>query len=190
MIYFVNLPNPVNNVLLKIIGMCLLLTNTLAQSSPCDLTQFESTPEKQFIATNLGTVLDTKTNLEWKVCMEGKTWQNGTTCIGTLEEYNWQSALEIANSLNTTEGFAGKYNWRLPNIKELATIFEFRCRGEINPNIFSAYPIKYQKFQAVWSSSPQSTRSYSWVMAVKGPSGQPRIYQHYVRLVRDAVTPR
>ena len=72
---------------------------------------------KEFTIYNNGTATDNKTNLNWMRCALGQTWK-GKTCTGKAKKYTWKKAEDIAKTTN----FAGKFNWRLPTIKELNTI--------------------------------------------------------------------
>lgn len=191
--YFLKNMTYVKQVLFTLSGVCLLLTSAQVQSNLCDPTQFESTPVKRFEVTNLGTVIDLSTNLEWKVCAEARTWQAGQ-CIGLPILYNWKDALNIPETLNATEGFAGQHNWRLPNIKELATIVEYRCRYLlINQRIFvnlinEGVNEDFEAFNSYWSSSPSSQLlNSSWLFDFRlGSMGvSNRILGNEVRLVRD-----
>lgn len=77
--------------------------------------------------TNDYTTTDYVTGLVWKSCLQGLS---GATCAtGSVAILTWAnaeadatngcSALNLANSSN---GYAGKKNWRLPTIQELSTI--------------------------------------------------------------------
>jgi len=138
------------------IALCLLLTNSFAQT--CNDSISETTPTERFNDQHDGTVLDSKTNLIWKRCSEGQTW-DGTTCAGSASTYTWQGALSATEALNTGEGFAGETDWRVPNIKELGSIVELKCYSPaINLSVFPNTPSA-----AVWSSSPNANfSSLAW----------------------------
>lgn len=57
-------------------------------------------------------VLDSRTGLQWRRCSEGQTW-NGNSCLGSNTLYTHEQGLVMA---------AQKTGWRLPNVKELASI--------------------------------------------------------------------
>ena len=99
-------------------------TNTDAISMPA------STPTSQF-ERNGEVVTDLKTNLMWSRCPWTYTWDaSNTTCIGDVVtgRMNWKSALTIANDNNSSGTPHLEYtDWRLPNIKELASIVERKC---------------------------------------------------------------
>jgi len=105
----------------------------------------ETTPTAQFVIdVQQGTVLDKKTGLMWKRCVEG---QSGTDCAtGNVAYYHWGGALrQAANSRH-----ANHQDWRLPNAKELKSIVEEICyRPAINETAFPNAPSKLH-----WSGSP------------------------------------
>jgi len=166
-------------LILTTLVLCnLQITNVYAQT--CYPSNYQTTPTTRFILKTDGTALDNKTGLIWKRCLEGNTW-NGNTCTGTANLANWQNALKMA----TSSKYAGKTDWRLPNIKELGGIHERACLNpEINLTVFPNMPTLF-----LWSStSYASDATYAWT----GGSG----YQNHwytlksktygVLLVRDA----
>ncbi len=86
-------------------------------------------------------VTDSLTKLVWRRCAEGRTW-NGVSCSGTTLFFgNHDAALVHATSQS---------GWRLPNIKELASIVD-RSSGlsGINQSRFPTNPTTLH-----WSSTP------------------------------------
>ena len=148
-----------------------------------------STPTSQLQDNGDGTVTDLKTGLMWKQCAEG---QFGSGCAeGTATEYAmWQNALLRAQEVNTGGGFAGFTDWRVPNIKELASLVEHQCTGPaINLTRFPNTPSSY-----FGSSSIQAGRSdYFWrisryglVLTGSTNVTNPLIDKARLRLVRSA----
>lgn len=139
-----------------------------------------STPGNELIDNGDGTVSDTATGLMWKQCSEG---QGGTDCAGSATIYNWQSALQQAQSLNASGGFAGFTDWRLPNVKELRSLVEEACYDpSINEARFPNTPS-----MAFWSSSASAyNSSHAWYVHFYGSSalGGDRSLEANVRLVR------
>ena len=109
-------------------------------------------PDSRYQDHGNGTVTDTKTGLMWKQCQEGK---RGDLCAGDdahAKGYTWKEALEHAQSVNNSGGFAKHSDWRVPNIKELASLAALdRDEPAINSTIF---PGEMNHF--FWSSSPRS----------------------------------
>ena len=110
--------------------------NSPVPAQVCNPNIRETSPTTQFVIdTKKGTVLDTKTGLMWKHCAEGLS---GTDCaIGSFETLDWIGALNRAADSN----YAGHKDWRLPNVKELQTLVEFKCiYPAINTSVFPNTP--------------------------------------------------
>ena len=118
-------------------------------------------PGPTFVNNDDGTVIDTTTGLMWMRCAYGLQW-NGSTCLSDhLGGYNWKTALLGVQDLNGKGGFAGHVDWRIPNIKELASIVEWGSQSYFNPVIFPAIP----PYVSICSSSPDAyTLSGVWVI--------------------------
>lgn len=141
-----------------------------------------STPTARFTNHGDGTVTDTQTGLRWKQCAEGLS---GTDCTtGAAQTFTWQAALQQAQTLNTTGGFAGFTDWRLPNIKELRSIVERQCYSPaINFNVFPNTPSA-----SFWSSSPVAYfSSNAWYVYFDNGDNDwgNKNYARQVRLVRS-----
>ncbi len=147
----------------------------------CNVNMQETAPDSRFnVDTVQQTVTDSQTGLMWMRCSLG---QSGNDCSGgSATEYNWQQALALVAATNAT-GSGGYYDWRLPNIKELASIVEVRCHvPAINANVF---PNTQSGFY--WSSSPDAhNNDFAW--SVIFHDGKTFSYlkdgSFYVRLVR------
>jgi len=104
------------------------------------------------ISTDGSEVTDQKTGLIWRRCAEVMSW-SGTTCTGTASMFTHEAALQQAAAQATGTGVA----WRLPNIKELASIADrSRSNPAIDSTAFPATPASW-----FWSSSPYVGDSYS-----------------------------
>jgi hypothetical protein len=124
-------------------------------------------------------VADKQTNLTWRRCAEGMFW-DGTTCTGTALQLTYDAALQRAKDVTSLTATA----WRLPNIKELASIAD---------KSLLHYPMDATAFPAspsglFFSASPYVGNSaYAWyVRFYDGAvgSGGDRTLSLYVRLVR------
>ncbi len=176
-------------------------------------------PAERFTDNGDGTVTDQDTGLMWKQCPEGLPGPNCTaygTAVGAgfdyaAVAYTWQGALQRVQTVNATVGNPdvnpGDYSdWRLPNIKELASILERAC---VNPALnLGLFPGDYKDRTVnddvgrtdarFWSSSPDAVDgSRAWVVlshngddlrSAKAESQVPNPggYSNWVRLVRDA----
>lgn len=126
-----------------------------------------------------GTVTHNKTGLMWMRCSLGQAWQNGS-CSGEASKLSWQQALKAAHGYQ----YANKDGWRLPNVKELATITERACvRPAIDEGLFPNTPS-----DDFWTSTP-SVRdpNRAWVAAFFNSSNsiKAKTLFVYARLVRS-----
>jgi len=103
-------------------------------------------PDSRYaVAANGMTVLDQQTGLIWARCPNGMNW-DGAACTGKATTYTWQKALTAAD----TSTLAGYTDWRLPNVRELASLVEPGCVDPaLNTRIFPNTP-----GTDFWSSSP------------------------------------
>lgn len=139
-----------------------LLAQTCADSIP------QNTPSSDFHINSDGTALHIPTGLMWSRCSLGQQW-NGTTCMDAGQAadnyFVWQHSLQKADEFV----FAGYADWRLPNIKELASIIETACKNPaINLEVFPNTPAA----EVYWSSTPSSyPANQAWYIAFFGGVG-------------------
>jgi len=124
----------------------------------------------RYVDNNDGTISDKMTKLLWMKCDLDIAWDSanqtcqyteeafGNTVAKTRISYTWQEALIAASNTNIN-GFANNRNWRLPNVKELASILELNCLSN-NPNeVNGTYAIDTSIFSTqvstYWSSTPR-----------------------------------
>lgn len=140
---------------------------------------------ERFVATG-AEVLDTAHGLIWQRCALGQTW-TGLNCAGGPQAFNHGAALQAAQS-----AAAAGVPWRLPNIKELASLaLRNRIRPAIDTLAFPDAPGAQAASSNFWSSThlpaaldPSSALT---VLFYDGQSGsQPRNALLAVRLVRTA----
>lgn len=99
----------------------------------CVETQTASHADGQFIDRKDGTLLDVTTNLLWSKCNVGETYNTTLDkCDGSATKFStWKEALDATTDTNITT--IGEHTgFRLPNIKELTSIVDYRCS---NPTI-------------------------------------------------------
>lgn len=153
-----------------------LITASASLAQTCNPNIPLRTPDSEFTDHGDGTITHHTTGLIWIKCREG---QSGADCTGTPTFMTWGQALVHASSRE----FAGYADWRLPNIKELASIVEDACYyPAINLSVFPDDSSAY-----VWSSSPYASNpGYAWLLsfgrAVDAITNKPG--GNYVRLVR------
>ena len=133
------------------LGSTLLFSMT-AQATPCN----DNIPGKinnRFTDNGNGTVTDTVTRLIWQRCdlsLEMKVANSCSTVGSQYISYSWKGALSEVTKFNITENAAGRpATWRLPNIKELATIVDMNCTNmAIDTKAFPDPSTTY------WTSTP------------------------------------
>lgn len=134
------------------LAACLVLVGP-SQAQTCNPNVVAVAPNSRYIDHGNGTVTDTGTGLMWKQCIEGLS---GAGCAtNSFFAFSWEAALKWANSAT----FAGYSDWRLPNVKELASLVEERCyMPAINATLFPNTPSTWH-----WTSSP-NTYVYTWIV--------------------------
>ena len=148
--------------------------------------QSAASAQRYVISTDGTEVTDQKTGLIWRRCSEGMVFSGdpGTgNCTVTASTFTHEAALARAQTEAANTGIA----WRLPNIKELASIADKSLSNPaIDRTVFPATPAKY-----FWSASPYVRDSFgSWdvsfdVGRVSSSYSDGRTIHGYVRLVRD-----
>ncbi len=96
--------------------------------------------DPRFFDNGDGTLTHLDSGLTWMRCSLGQQWQNNN-CRGQARSYPWLAAQQAMATLNREGGYAGAQDWRLPDLSELATITELRCRDpRINLRLFPRTP--------------------------------------------------
>ncbi len=152
---------------------------------------------EDFTDAGHGTVIDTRTNLQWMRCAIGQSW-NGFSCAGEAERVPWAATANVVRTVNrqSQEG-----DWRLPTVTELKSIvycnntpdnppqrgmhcasFGLYAGGpSINPLAFPNAPASY-----FWSQTALKD-DYSW--GIDFNSGRDhwdlQAIPAYIRLVRN-----
>lgn len=174
---------------------CLVGSPSVEAATPTD--RFEILNEQPNVAT------DKVTGLMWMRCPWGMTLNTVYGCIPAVvtPRLGWKDAIDKADDPagDGSHSLFGKSGWRVPNVKELASIIEHGCESpSINKLVFPSTPVG--KF---WTSSPISkTGALSNVWAIDfqtgvADAGVEATYQSagsvrtpvntlYVRFVRDA----
>ncbi len=102
----------------------------------------------QFIDNHDGTVTDIRTGLMWQKCSMGQTYDVETGfCDGTPQEYTWPEALSACEDLT----LASYTDWRLPNINELQSIYDY-AKSDLYI-LFFPLPDFQNWYQSVYFSS-------------------------------------
>ncbi len=151
----------------------------------CKESQRATTPTEDFVINTDGTVTHTKTGLTWMRCSVGQVWNNAQqVCVddGNVanDRYDWNNAVSMVDQYS----YGGHSDWRLPNIKELASIVELKCfRPAINLEIFPGTHTRGN-----WLADPNEKDKYSgWLvyLGYTNSSVDLRKTEGWIRLVRS-----
>ena len=158
----------------------LVLSNAVAAQT-CLPNIPPTTPTTQFIELTTQQIKHQRTGLVWMRCAIGQTW-DGNTCEGDAEQMTWQQALQTAHGYE----HESTLGWRVPNVKELATLTERQCvRPSINTSFFPDTPE-----DDFWTSTPSvADPQRAWVVAFFNSSNSVKDKDRFVfvRIVRDAL---
>ena len=181
-----------------------LLTLLLTLCSPlalaiaiCDDALPRTSPTARFQDHGNGTVTDRGTGLTWMRCQLGQTWRN-QSCQGEPTRLYWQQALLTAERIRTEPShalynFGGHGGWRLPTIKELASVLESACyKPALNETIFPRAMAGEGKevtdgYVYLWSSTPvPASKGVAYLDITSGAVGMraPGAWAKQVLLVR------
>ncbi|WP_230659633.1 Lcl C-terminal domain-containing protein [Psychrobacter sp. I-STPA10] len=98
-------------------------------------------------------VKDKQTGLIWQRCVVGETW-DGNSCTGVEDSKSltWHEALKVAKA----KADSTKKPYRVPNIKELASLTSYGCSPSFNTTYFETGVEIFDFIDnaIVWSSSP------------------------------------
>ncbi len=167
---------------LNALVLCAIVSTNAAAAQVCYESLTETTPVDNFSQLSNGVVQDKTTGLMWTRCAYGQTWDStNSTCTGNAVKITWQDALQLSKNIND----GGHSDWRLPNIKELATIVEKRCvDASVNSVLFPATsPENY------WTSTTVSGNEGSaWSIAFYSGKNntKDKLLDLHVRFVRYA----
>lgn len=117
----------------------------------------------RFVDNQDGTVTDTLTNLIWMRCPLGQNWKpTESLCEIPYEQGSkrmdifdtWNRVMVETENLNLTGGYASATDWRVPNIKELASISMLHCYPPIDATAFPFAKSTSTGAKQFWSSTP------------------------------------
>jgi hypothetical protein len=119
-----------------------------------------------------GTATDSRTGLTWMRCGIGQDFagegDEEPRCDGELQRMNWQEAMQEVRARNEQQ-WLGHDDWRLPNAKELRSLFEAQCFGPVvDLRVFPEIGNMY------WSSTTYDwQRSMAWAYEMFGGNPSP-----------------
>ena len=155
----------------SLLASVLLSASAIAEGQVCNPDLPTATPVERFLDYG-DSVADTQTGLIWKKCLEGTS---GPDCSqGVPEEMTWQETLQR---------LAGG-GWRLPNVKEAASVMDQRCHlPGLNQNVFPG-----TRNLIIWTSTPfNATTQDVWTQDLQEGRASTAAMdeQHGLWLVRD-----
>ena len=170
-------------------------TAAAASAEPCAASNVSSIPTQRFTDNGDGTVTDMNSKLMWMRCSMGQRWQSGN-CAGAAGVLSLAESKLHAEQVNL-DGDDFYNDWRVPSLRELATITERECfetRTEpriglrMQPRTDSAvFPGTAPA--AYWSATPRpgeaaGTRFLAMGFGAEGVFAARQDERHHVRLVR------
>lgn len=141
-----------------------------------------SMPSERFRDNGDGTVTDADSRLMWMQCASGQQRQ-GRRCLGDAAAYGWAEAQRLATQVSR-DGAAFFNDWRLPALRELATITDRDCANpRTNLAVFPDTPAA-----PFWSSTPRpgdvGERAMALSFGTEGVVLAHKDERFHVRLVR------
>ncbi|MBM9575800.1 DUF1566 domain-containing protein [Leptospira sp. 201903070] len=126
-------------------------------------------PTQHCVYPNDYTTLDSFHGLTWKSCAEG---QSGPTCgIGGPTQLTWNAATTIPapmgscgalNTQNGGNGYAGRTDWRLPTLKELASLLHYSNAPQID---LTSFPNTFTGFNYMTNSPESGNAANIWAVS-------------------------
>jgi hypothetical protein len=165
----------------------LAVASTAGAEQSCDTKDFPlSLPTERFVAQEEGAVNDTATELMWQRCAVGQQW-TGTGCEGEARRLSWAEAQEVAETINA-EGTLFFNDWRVPSIRDLASIVERQCVDpRTNIEVFPATPADFFWTSTTRTGEGADGSAYALSLGPEGVEHHSLTDKHYVRLVRPAI---
>lgn len=137
--------------------MILAIITTHAFGQNCQTGTIQATtPTTQFVDMGNGSVLDLQTGLIWAQCSVGQIYRDGQ-CLGEANDY--ASEYDALNEVSKLYGsYLGQSGFRMPNVKELASIIERQCSSpSINLTVFPDTPNATYFTNTPYPESPDSS---------------------------------
>jgi hypothetical protein len=132
-----------------------------------------------------GTVTHRDRQLMWMRCSVGQVAE-GAACRGTPRRLDWAAAQAAAAEVNRSGSYFFK-DWRVPLLRELASITERHCRSpRINTMVFPGTASDFY-----WTATPRAAvqpevSAYGMNFGVDGVAEFAKTESLHVRLVRTA----
>jgi hypothetical protein len=157
----------------------------VAAEQHCASDRPASTLAARFVDNGDGTITDRESRLMWTRCSAGQQW-SAAGCAGEASSVDWGAAQSLANEVNKR----GTYffsDWRLPQLRELATIVERDCGDpRVNLAVFPGTPGEFYWTASPRAGEPSRARIYALSFGPEGVEAMQRAEANHVRFVRDA----
>jgi hypothetical protein len=152
----------------------------------CDLlSRAPSTPASRYADNGDGTLTDQELQLMWMRCSSGQQWAGGR-CSGAASLHDWPSARAAAAQLNR-DGSQFYNDWRLPSMRELATIAERQCSApRVNLALFPDTPAAPYWTASARAGRPADDAAYTLDFGASGVQVLGKSEAAHLRLVRNA----
>jgi hypothetical protein len=166
-------------------ALLLAAAGAAAQSSPpvCDA-QTSSLPAERFHDNGDGTVTDKQSQLVWMRCAAGQQWRSAQ-CAGNATRFGWDEARKHVERFNR-RGDAFHDEWRVPALRELASITDRRCATpRTNVDVFPQTPSA-----GFWTTTARpraddvSDRVFVLNFGAAGVLASSKVERHHLRMVR------
>lgn len=146
-----------------------------------------ATAANEYTPHDDGTATSTDTGLMWSRCTLGQAWEDDT-CTGEPQAMRWVEALQAVALANVSE-YLGHDDWRLPNIKELISHFDYtQTAPAVDPDVFPNTPGGRFASSTTGGNSPFSfflvQSQLHGQAGTLNKAGQAGTLGPYVRLVR------
>ena len=163
-----------------------LASGALAQQVCDGAPDGRSSPSSRFVDNADGTVTDKESKLMWLRCSAGQAWKSEAgRCDGEVDRLSWAGAQSLAVDVNRRGSFFFN-DWRVPQLRELATIAE---RGCANPRVnLSVFPgTEASRYWTVTSRPGTHDEGFAYALSFgdEGMAYLPKDEAHGVRLVRS-----
>lgn len=144
-----------------------------------------SAPDERYEDQRDGTVTDLRLRLTWMRCSAAQRW-SGSACVGDAGRLSWQQAQALADEVNQRGTFFFN-DWRLPQLRELATLVETGCVApRINASVFPGTAEGLYWTASLQPGGAAPALAYALGFGQQGVELMDKTESHHVRLVRNA----